>query len=74
MQAGLDFGSWPGFLQGNRPTTVSAILFSVFLSLQFKFNSNLVSIPASTCNLVEYFCNIVMINFMFRLCQALYCI
>jgi hypothetical protein len=28
-------------------------------------NSNLVLIPASLCNTVENFCNMVMINFMF---------
>jgi hypothetical protein len=31
MQARPDFGSGPGFLQGNWPTTVSAILFSVYI-------------------------------------------
>jgi hypothetical protein len=66
-----DFGSRPSFLQGNRPTTITVLLFSVFISLQFKFslhlNLNFVSIPTNSCNPIEYFCNIVVINFMFRL-------
>jgi hypothetical protein len=66
MQAGLDIGSGPSFLQGNRPTTISVVL----LVCSF----NLVSIPPNICNPVEYFCNIVMINFMFGLSQVLHCI
>jgi hypothetical protein len=55
-----------GFHQGNRLTTISSILFS-FLVCNLNLNSNLVSIPTSSCNPVEIFCNIVMINFMFQL-------
>jgi hypothetical protein len=65
------FGSRPGFLQGNRPTIVTIFLLFFYISLHFKFslnlNSNLVSIPTNLCNAVEYFCNIVMIKFMFVL-------
>jgi hypothetical protein len=32
-----DFGSGPGFLEGNRPTTVTAFFIFCFISLQFKF-------------------------------------
>jgi hypothetical protein len=37
MRVGPDSGSWPGFLQGNWPTTVSAFLFPILISLQYKF-------------------------------------
>jgi hypothetical protein len=63
-----EFSSRPNFLQGNRPLL---LFYIFFFSLQFKFslnlNSNLVSIPVNLYNPVEIFCNIVMINFMFRL-------
>jgi hypothetical protein len=43
------------------------LFYFLFLVCSLNFNSNLVSIPASSCNPVEIFHNIVMINFMFRL-------
>jgi hypothetical protein len=59
-----------GFSSRKSAHYYSAIFkFLVLISLQFKFslnlNSNLVSILAYLCNPVEYFYNIVMINFMF---------
>jgi hypothetical protein len=73
MRARPESCSGPGFkIQGNRPTTISSIFIScIYLVLQFKFslilNVNLVSIPSKLCNPIENLCNIVMINFMFRL-------
>jgi hypothetical protein len=49
------------------PLLLMSLLFSVYLVCSLKFclnlKSNLVSISTNLCNLVEYFCNIVIINF-----------
>jgi hypothetical protein len=65
----VGYGSGPGFLQGNRPATVTVFLLFFYISLQLKFslNLNLASNPANLCNPIEYLCNIVMIKFMFVL-------
>jgi hypothetical protein len=70
MWAGLDFNSGPSFLQGNRPTTLTVFYFLFLLVCSLNLNLNLVLIPTNSCNPVDYLCNIVMINFMFRLRQV----
>jgi hypothetical protein len=45
-----DFGSGPGFLEGNRPTTVTA--FFIFVLLVCSLNLNFISILANSCNTV----------------------
>jgi hypothetical protein len=46
---------------------VSCYCFYILYLLVYGLNLNLISIPANPYNPVEYFCNIVMMNFMFRL-------
>jgi hypothetical protein len=70
MRVGSGSSSGPSFLQGNRPLLFRCLNFLFYLVYSLNLDSNLVSIPTNLCNQVEYFCNIVMINFMIRLCQS----
>jgi hypothetical protein len=61
------FRVWPKPCAHAGRTDFWYFLFSVLLVCNLNLNLNFVLIPANSYNPVEYFCNIVMINFIFRL-------